>query len=122
MFAISLKDPQLFDSTLRATIDSVSQGNDLFSEREHKGVTIRSIRGVESMGISVSYAITDGWLLLAFGQGRYLNQIINRMDSNRGSLWDVPDISDAVKDLPSGIRQVDCGFKKYVRISLFSDG
>ena len=43
IYAISLKDAKLFDRTMRAMVDSVSQGNELFEENEHRGVTIRSI-------------------------------------------------------------------------------
>ena len=44
IYAISLKDAKLFDRTMRAMVDSVSQGNELFEENEHRGVTIRSMR------------------------------------------------------------------------------
>ena len=44
IYAISLRDSKLFDRTMRAMVDSVSQGNELFEENEHRGVTIRSMR------------------------------------------------------------------------------
>ena len=48
-YAISLKDSQLFDRSLRTMIDAFSAGNDLFEERVHKGVTIEKIRGLEQV-------------------------------------------------------------------------
>ena len=61
------------------------------------------------MGMSMGYAIADEWLLLVVGQPRYLNQkLINRIQSSgKNSLWQVPEVSDAMDDFPSGIRQID---------------
>ena len=81
IYAISLRDPKLFDRTMRAMVDSVSQGNELFEENEHRGVTIRSMRGLQGVGLSISYAVSDDWLLLSMGKDRYLKRVINRMKS-----------------------------------------
>ena len=53
IYALSLKDSQLFDRTLRSLFDSVTQGSELFEEREHQRVLVRSMRGLEGMGISL---------------------------------------------------------------------
>ena len=92
---------------MRAMVDSVSQGNELFEETEYKGVTIRSMRGLEAAGLSIAYAITDDWLLVSMGKQQYLNQVINRMKKGKNSLWDSSFIENAMADLPRGIRQVD---------------
>ena len=107
IYAIKLRDPKLFGRTMRAMIDSVSQGNELFEETEYKGVTIRSMRGLEATGLSIAYAITDDWLLVSMGKQQYLNQVINRMKKGKNSLWDSSFIENAMADLPRGIRQVD---------------
>lgn len=107
IYAISLKDSKLFDRTMRAMVDSVTQGNELFEENEHRGVTIRSMRGLEGVGLSISYAISDDWLLLSMGKDRYLKQVINRMNGGKNSLWESSHLQDALDDLPRGIRQVD---------------
>jgi len=107
IYAIKLRDPKLFGRTMRAMIDSVSQGNELFEETEYKGVTIRSMRGLEAAGLSIAYAITDDWLLVSMGKKQYLNQVINRMKKGKNSLWDSSFIENAMADLPRGIRQVD---------------
>ena len=66
------------------------------------------MRGLEAMGMSMGYAIADEWLLLVVGQPRYLNQLINRIQSSgKNSLWQVPEVSAAMDDFPSGIRQID---------------
>jgi hypothetical protein len=88
-------------------IDSVSKGNELFEETEYKGVTIRSMRGLEAAGLSIAYAINDDWLLVSMGQLQYLNQVINQMDKGKDSLWDSSFMEDAMENLPRGIRQVD---------------
>jgi hypothetical protein len=106
-FGISLTDPKLFDRSLRTMIDSVAPGNDLFSERVHKGVTIRKLRGLEESGSSLSYAVTEKWLLLAFGQNNQLNQVINRMQGSGSSLWKKKDIKQAMVDLPDDSSQLD---------------
>ena len=107
IYAISLRDSKLFDRTMRAMVDSVSQGNELFEENEHRGVTIRSMRGLQGVGLSISYAISDDWLLLSMGKDRYLKQVINRMKNGENSLWQSSHIENALDDLPRGIRQVD---------------
>ena len=81
IYAISLRDSKLFDRTMRAMVDSVSQGNELFEENEHRGVTIRSMRGLQGVGLSISYAVSNDWLLLSMGKDRYLKRVINRMKS-----------------------------------------
>ena len=88
-------------------VDSVSMGNELFKESEHRGVTIRSMRGLEGAGLSLAYAIADDWLLLSMGKARYLNQLINQMNKGKNSLWESAFIQNALDDLPRGIRQVD---------------
>ena len=106
-FGISLTDPKLFDRSLRTMIDSVAPGNDLFSERVHKGVTIRKLRGLEESGSSLSYAVTEKWLLLAFGQNNQLNQVINRLQGKGNSLWKKKEIKQAIVDLPDDLNQLD---------------
>ena len=107
IYAISLRDSKLFDRTMRAMVDSVSQGNELFEENEHRGVTIRSMRGLQGVGLSISYAVLDDWLLLSMGKDRYLKRVINRMKSGGDSLWESSHMESALDDLPRGIRQVD---------------
>ena len=92
---------------MRAMVDAVSKGNELFKESEHRGVTIRSMRGLEGAGLSLAYAIADDWLLLSMGKARYLNQLINQMNKGKNSLWESTFIQNALDDLPRGIRQVD---------------
>ena len=82
-YAISLKDSQLFDRSLRTMIDAFSAGNDLFEERVHKGVTIRKIRGLEQVGLSISYAVTDKWFILGMGDDIHFTQMINQLNGNK---------------------------------------
>ena len=112
IYALSLKDSQLFDRTLRSLFDSVTQGSELFEEREHQGVLVRSMRGLEGMGISLSYAVSDQWLLLSMGEDQYLNQLINRMKRSKAPLWEEPHLREALDILPSRVRQID-----YVNLS-----
>jgi hypothetical protein len=107
VYAISLSDPKLFDQALRATVDGATKGADLFEERKHKGVLIRSMRGLEQTGISISYAVTDKWLLLSMGGAPLLNQVINRMESADDSIWERKDVKRALKNFPDGVSQVD---------------
>ncbi|MDG1324162.1 MAG: hypothetical protein P8P49_00230 [Opitutales bacterium] len=106
-FGISLTDPKLFDRSLRTMIDSIASGNDLFSERVHKGVTIRKLRGLEESGSSLSYAVTEKWLLLAFGEDNQLNQVINRMQGKGNSLWKKKEIKQAMADLADDSSQLE---------------
>ena len=115
-FGISLTDSKLFDRSLRTMIDSVAPGNDLFTERVHRGVTIRKLRGLEESGISLSYAVTDKWLLLAMGQDNQLNQIINRMNGKGRSLWEKKEVQQALADLPEDTNQLEfADFEKLVK-------
>jgi hypothetical protein len=112
LYAISLKDPELFDRTLRSLLNAVSPGSDLFQEREQQGVLVRSMRGLGG-GTSLSYAIKDRWLLLSMGEERYLNQLINRMKGAKSSLWKQAHIQKALKEMPTDVRQLDyANFRK----------
>jgi hypothetical protein len=107
VYAISLRDPKLFDQALRATMDGATKGADLFEERKHKGTLIRSMRGLEQAGVSISYAVTDKWLLLTMGEDQFLNQVIDRMQSDQKSLWDRKDVKSALSDFPDQVSQVE---------------
>ncbi len=107
VYAISLRDPKLFDQALRATMDGATKGADLFEERKHKGTLIRSMRGLEQAGVTLSYAVTDKWLLLTMGEDQFLNQVIDRMQSDEKSLWDRKDVKGALRDFPDQVSQVE---------------
>jgi hypothetical protein len=107
IYAISLKDSELFDRSLRSMIEAFSGGQDLFKERIHKGVTIRKIRGIESSGISISYAVTEKWFLLGMGDDVHMTQLINRLDGKSRSIWSNKQINRALKAMPDGVRQID---------------
>lgn len=107
VYAISLRDPKLFDQALRATMDGATKGADMFEERKHKGTLIRSMRGLEQAGVSLSYAVTDKWLLLTMGEDQLLNQVIDRMQSDQKSLWDRKDVKSALRDFPDQVSQVE---------------
>ena len=107
VYAISLRDPKLFDQALRATMDGATKGADMFEERKHKGTLIRSMRGLEQAGVSLSYAVTDKWLLLTMGEDQFLNQVIDRMQSDQKSLWDRQDVKSALRNFPDQVSQVE---------------
>jgi hypothetical protein len=107
VYAISLHDPKLFDQALRATMDGATKGADMFEERKHKGTLIRSMRGLEQAGVSISYAVTDKWLLFSMGEDQLLNQVIDRMQSDQKSLWDRKDVKSALRDFPDQVSQVE---------------
>jgi hypothetical protein len=107
VYAISLRDPKLFDQALRATMDVATKGADMFEERKHKGTLIRSMRGLEQSGVSVSYAVTGKWLLLTMGEDQFLNQVIDRMESDQKSLWDEKEVKSALRDFPDQLSQVE---------------
>ena len=79
----------------------------MFVERKHKGTLIRSMRGLEQAGVSLSYAVTDKWLLLTMGEDQFLNQVIDRMQSDQKSLWDRKDVKSALRDFPDQVSQVE---------------
>ena len=107
VYAISLSDSQLFDQSLRATIDGATKGANMFEERKHKGTLIRSMRGLEQAGVKISYAVTDKWLLLSMGEDQFLNQVIDRMQSDQKSLWDRKDVKSSLRDFPDQVSQVE---------------
>ena len=107
VFLIALRDPKLFDQSLRATLDGAMQGAELFKETKHNGVLVRSMRGLEQAGVSISYAVADKWLLLSMGEPQLLNQVIDGMQSEKKSLWDQKEIKVALRDIPEGASQVE---------------
>lgn len=107
VFLIALRDPKLFDQSLRATLDGAMQGAELFKETKYNGVLVRSMRGLEQAGVSISYAVADKWLLLSMGEPQLLNQVIDGMQSEKKSLWDQKEIKVALRDIPEGASQVE---------------
>ena len=75
---------QAFDQALRATVDGATKGADMF-RKEVQGHHIRSMAGSQA-GVSISYAVTEKWLLLTMGADQFLNQVIDRMQSIK-NLW-----------------------------------
>jgi hypothetical protein len=107
LYAISLGDPKLFDQALRATVDGATKGAELFDERKHRGTIIRSMKGLDQAGVSLSYAVVDKWLLVSMGEAQLLNQVIDRMQSEGKSLWDEKEVKWALREFPDGVSQVD---------------
>ena len=58
------------------------------------------MRGLDQAGVSISYAVTDKWLLLTMGADQFLNQVIDRMQSDQKSLWDRKDVQEASEGFP----------------------
>jgi len=106
-YAISLKDSETFDRALRTLMDTFAPGAELFEDRQHKGVTIRSMRGGEGLGIELSYAVTSKWLLLNVGERSRMLRAIGRLEKSRKSLWNKPSVADALRGAPGGVKQWD---------------
>lgn len=107
VYAIGLRDGQALDRFIRGVVDAFAQGTELFDEREHKGVTIRTMKGTEATGQFFSYAITSEWLLLSMGKASGLNQVVNRLNKARKTLWNRPDVAAALREAPPGVSQWD---------------
>ena len=106
-YAISLRDSEVFDRALRTMLDAFAPGAELFQDREHKGVTVRTMRGTEGAGIDISYAITSKWLLLNVGDRSRMIRAINRLAKSRKSLWKKPSIVAALREAPEDVKQLD---------------
>ncbi|MBT5910544.1 MAG: hypothetical protein HN727_07225 [Opitutae bacterium] len=106
-YAISLRDSEVFDRSLRTMLGSLAPGSELFKDREHKGVTIRSMRGTEGVGINLSYAVTPKWLLVNVGDRSRMTRVIGQLNKSRKSLWKVPAVADALGEGPKGVKQWD---------------
>ncbi len=106
-YAISLRDSEVFDRALRTMLDAFAPGAELFQDREHKGVTVRTMRGTEGAGIDISYAITSKWLLLNVGDRSRMLRAINRLEKSRKSLWKKPSIVAALREAPEDVKQLD---------------
>lgn len=106
-YAIELKDPLLFDQTLRSVLDSIGGGSELFKDRDYRGVTIRSLRGMEQLGLNINFAVYEDWLLLNMGKEDLLVQLINRMNGDSIHLWEKKSVKYALNEIPSGVRQID---------------
>jgi len=106
-YAISLRDSEVFDRSLRTLLGSLAPGSELFKDREHKGVTIRSMRGTEGVGINLSYAVTPKWLLVNVGDRSRMTRVIGQLNKSRKSLWKVPAVADALREGPKGVKQWD---------------
>ena len=99
-YAIELKDPLLFDQTLRSVLDSVGGGSELFKDRDYRGVTIRSLRGMEQLGLNINFAVYEDWLLLNMGKEDLLVQLINRMNGDSIHLWEKKSVKYALMKFP----------------------
>ena len=63
------------------------------------------MRGLDQAGVSISYAVTDKWLLLTMGADQFLNQVIDRMQSDQRACG-TGRTSSALKDFPDQVSQV----------------
>ncbi|MFP6887407.1 MAG: hypothetical protein VB997_07575, partial [Opitutales bacterium] len=106
-YAISLRDSEVFDRALRTIVDTFAPGVELFQDREHKGVTVRTMRGTEGAGFDLSYAITPKWLLVNVGERSRMLRAISRMDKSRKTLWKKPAVVAALREAPEGVKQWD---------------
>jgi len=106
-YAISLRDSEVFDRSLRTMLGSLAPGSELFRDREHKGVTVRSMRGTEGAGINMSYAVTPKWLLINVGDRSRMTRVIGSLNKSRKSLWKDPAVADALREAPKGVKQWD---------------
>ena len=88
-------------------MDTFAPGAELFEDRQHKGVTIRSMRGGEGLGIELSYAVTSKWLLLNVGERSRMLRAIGGLEKSRKSLWNKPSVADALRGAPGGVKQWD---------------
>ena len=104
-YAISLKDAERFDKSLRTLINAVTAGAELFDESEHKGVVVRDLR--DQAGMSFSYAVTPKWLFLNMGDRARILKAINRSKKPRKGLWKRPDVAAAMEDLPNDFGQLE---------------
>mgnify|MGYP006915944331 CR=1 FL=1 len=106
-YAISLRDSEVFDRSLRTMLSSLAPGSELFKDREHKGITVRSMRGTEGAGINLSYAVTPKWLLVNVGDRSRMTRVIGQLNKSRKSLWKKPAVADALREGPKGVKQWD---------------
>lgn len=104
-YAISLKDADRFDQSLRTLLNAVAPGSELFNERKHKGVVVRMLSDQADM--SFSYAVTPKWLFVNMGDHARMLKAISRSQKPRKSLWQRPDVAAAMKDLPREYNQLD---------------
>ncbi|MFP6886395.1 MAG: hypothetical protein VB997_02490, partial [Opitutales bacterium] len=104
-YAISLKDADRFDQSLRTLIDAVAPGSELFEESKHKGIVVRTLR--DQTDISFSYAVTPKWLFINMGEKARILKAIARSKKPRKSLWERPDVAVALKDLPNEYTQLE---------------
>jgi len=106
-YAISLRDSEVFDRSLRTMLGSLAPGSELFKDREHKGVTVRSMRGAEGAGINLSYAVTPKWLLVNVGDRSRMTRVIGQLNKSRKSLWKKASVADALREGPKAVKQWD---------------
>jgi hypothetical protein len=106
-YAVSLRDSEVFDRSLRTLLGSIAPGSELFKDREHKGITVRSMRGAEGAGIELSYAVTPKWLLVNVGDRSRMLRVISRLNKSRKSLWKEPSVAAVIREAPKGVKQWD---------------
>ncbi|MBG30356.1 MAG: hypothetical protein CMI31_10210 [Opitutae bacterium] len=113
-FAISLKDGDRFDKSLRTLLDALTAGAELFDEREHKGVVVRTLRDQADM--TFSYAVSPKWLFINMGERSRMLKAITRSQKPRKSLWKRPDVATALEDLPN-----EYGSLEYMDLNVLMD-
>ena len=106
-YAVSLRDSEVFDRSLRTMLGSIAPGGELFQDRVHKGITVRSMRGAEGAGIDLSYAVTPKWLLVNLGDRSRILRVISRLNKSRKSLWKEPSVAAVLRETPKGVKQWD---------------
>jgi hypothetical protein len=100
VFGLRVKDKKAFQLALKSLLNYVAPDQALFEDREYRGNTIRSMKGLP---MPVSYVLTDDWLIVNLGPEILLEDVLGRLKSPGGEhLFGQAHIRDAFKAFPAG--------------------
>ena len=102
---IALADPTAFERTLETIKTKFLPPGDAspLKSRDYLGRTLHSFEAPEG-GRGVTYAITDGWLLLGVGSPSTVESVVQLMHTPNpdASFWQRKDVRAALADVPPG--------------------
>ncbi len=117
IMALSIKDKQGLEFVFETLKNIISErtGKEFFENHKYLEHTIYTLRNHQQQSSNInsfSYTVTDDYLISCFGETKFLEHCISRINKTDHSIWENLDINDALNKFPkesSGFAYYDVG-------------
>ena len=112
VIGVRVKDSKAFGLAIDSIVNKVASKEAVFETREYQGFTINNVKESQEQ-FKVGYVLTDEWLILSFGAGEVLEQVLNRLgksgDDGFFSQKSITKHLDAMRDGQLAVSVTDLG-------------